>query len=145
MLKGSSLYTKILKYFGKENEEAYGFLNYCRKTDPEDVKYGWRLLAETLKTMKNYAKQASAKLYERTSRKYGYNPLEFDLEKPNRKLSELCDNIKIDYLDLLPIMKKETSKGNKFYFMRDGHWNANGHSFAAKEIYKDMKDRGWIK
>ena len=160
MLKGSSLYTKILKYFGKENKGAYGFLNYCRKTDPEDVEYGWKLLAETLKTMKNYAKQASAKLYviiiphdvqtsqklyERTSRKYGYNQLEFDLEKPNRKLSELCDDIKIDYLDLLPIMKKETLRGNKFYFTRDGHWNANGHSFAAKEIYKDMKDRGWIK
>jgi hypothetical protein len=160
VLKGSVLYTRILKYFGIENKGAYGFLDYCRKKDPEDVEYGWKLLAETLKTMKNYAKQAnvklyviiipfnfqtSQKLYEITARKYGHDPSEFDLEKPNRKLAELCDNLEIGYLDLLPSMKKETSKGNKFYFMRDGHWNANGHSFAAKEIYKDMKDRGWIK
>lgn len=160
VLKGSVLYTRILKYFGIENKGAYGFLNYCMEKDPEDVEYGWRLLAETLKTMKNYAKQANArlyviiipfnfqtsqKLYEITARKYGHDPSEFDLEKPNRKLAELCDNLEIGYLDLLPSMKEETSKGNKFYFMRDGHWNANGHSFAAKEIYKDMKDRGWIK
>ncbi len=74
-----------------------------------------------------------------------YNRSEFDLEKPNRKLSKLCDNIKIDYLDLLHIMKKEESKGKKFYFVRDVHWNANGHIFAAKEIYKDMKSKRWIK
>ncbi len=147
VLKGSALYTKMLKYLGKENKGAYGFLNYCRETDPEDIEYGWKLLTETLKAMKNYAEQASAKLYvviiphdvqtsqkryERTSRKYGYNPLEFDLEKPNRKLSALCNNLNIDYIDLLPVMKKEISQGNQFYFVRDGHWNANGHSFAAK-------------
>ncbi|MCP4264429.1 MAG: hypothetical protein GY777_02440 [Candidatus Brocadiaceae bacterium] len=160
MLKGSSLYTRILKYFGKENKRAYGFLNYCRETDPEDVEYGWKLLAETLKMLKDYSEQANAKLYVvfiphqvqisqelyyKTSRKYRYNPSEFDLEKPNRKLSKLCDNIKIDYLDLLPVMRKEVSKGNKLYFGRDVHWNADGHSFAAKEIYDDMKGRGWIK
>ncbi len=63
MLKGSSLYTKRLKYFGKENKDAYGFLNYCWAKDSEDVEYGWKLLAETLKTMKNYVEQANAKLY----------------------------------------------------------------------------------
>lgn len=160
MLACSTVYTKILKYFGKENKRAYGFLNYCWETDPEDVKFGWKLLAETLKTLKNYAEQAGAKLYivfiphevqtsqnlyDRISRTYRYKPSEFDLEKPNRKLSDLCDNLKIDYLDLLPVMKEEISKGNKFNFKRDCHWNVNGHSFAAREIYNDMKDRGWIK
>ncbi len=160
VLKGSVLYTRILKYFGIENKGAYGFLDYCREKDPEDVEYGWKLLTETLKTMKDYAKQMNAKLYvvfiphdvqtsqelyERTARKYGYNTLEFDLEKPNRKLAALCDKLGIGCLDLLPLMKEETSKGNRFYFKRDGHWNANGQRFAAKEIYKDMKERGWIK
>jgi len=160
VLKGSVLYTRILKYFGIENKGAYGFLDYCREKDPEDVEYGWKLLTETLKTMKDYARQMSAKLYvvfiphdvqtsqelyERTARKYGYNTLEFDLEKPNRKLAALCDKLGIGSLDLLPSMKEETSKGNRFYFKRDGHWNADGHRFAAKEIYKDMKERGWIK
>jgi hypothetical protein len=42
-------------------------------------------------------------------------------------------------------IKKEASNSNKFYFRRDVYWNADGHSFAAKEIYKDMKDKGWIK
>ncbi len=43
-----------------------------------------------------------------------YNRSEFDLEKPNRKLSKLCDNIKIDYLDLLPILKKKYLKVRSF-------------------------------
>lgn len=160
LLKGSLLYTRILKYFGIENKGAYGFLNYCREEDPEDVKHGWKLLAEVLKAMKGYAKQANAtlylvmiphniqtseKLYERTSRKYGYDPEKFSLEKPNKRLAKLCEKLDIGYLDLLPAMKKETAKGKHFYFTRDGHWNAAGHRFAANEIYKDVKDRGWIK
>jgi len=121
--------------------------------------YGWKLLAKTLETMKDYASQARAKLYvvfipfdlqtskviyERTIRKYGQDPSEFDIEKPNRKLASLCKKLEIAYLDLLPAMRSEVSKGKKLYFHRDGHWNDKGHSTAAREIYKDLKKRGWF-
>jgi hypothetical protein len=128
--------------------------------DPDDVEYGWKLLSETFRTMKQYASQADAKLYiifiphdvqtsqtlyESAVRKYGHDPSDFDIEKPNRKLAELCEKLEIDYLDLLPAMREETSNGNQLYFTRDGHWNAEGHRITAREIYKDIKNRGWIK
>ncbi|MFQ5964753.1 MAG: hypothetical protein ACE5KZ_10765 [Candidatus Scalinduaceae bacterium] len=160
IIKGSHLYTRILKFFGIENKRAFGFLNYCMKRDPEDVKYGWKLLAATLKTTKDYVVKAGAKLYvlfiplrgqvsqkfyERTARKYGHDPSDFDIEKPNRKLSKLCKELEIAYLDLLPAMREESSNGNQLYFTRDGHWNAEGHRIAAREIYKDIKKKDWIK
>jgi hypothetical protein len=42
-------------------------------------------------------------------------------------------------------MREETSNGKQLYYIRDTHWNAEGHRIAAREIYKDMKKRGWIK
>ena len=160
VMKGSLLYTRVLKLFGIENKGAYGFLNYCMEKDPEDVDLGWKILSETFRKMKTYAAKAgvklyvliiphdiqiSRKLYERNTRKYGHNPAEFDVEKPNRKLAELCESLDIDYLDLLPLMREEAAKGKQYYFIRDGHWNAKGHKFAAGEIYKDFKKMGWIK
>lgn len=159
LLSGSVLYARILEYLGIEKNVAYGLLDYCRRKDSKDAKYGWKLLTETLKTMKNCAKQMNAKLYvvfiphqvqtsqelyERTVRQYGHDPSEFDPKKPCRKLAKLCNSLEIDYLDLLHPMKQEILKGNQLYFLRDGHWNANGHIFAAREIYKDLKKRGWL-
>lgn len=160
VLKGSVLYTRILKFFGIYNKRAYGFLNYCMGKDSDDVKQGWKLLGGTLETLKDYAGRAGARLYilfipqiiqtspsiyESTVRKYGHDPAEYDMEKPNRRLARLCEDLEIDYLDLLPIMKEETTKGIVPYYPRDTHWNAEGHRIAAREIYKDMKKRGWIK
>lgn len=159
VMKGSLLYTKIFKTFGAENKGSYGFPNSCRKKEHADMDYGWKLLAKTLETMKDYANQARSKLYvvfipfdlqtskityERTTRKYGQDPSEFDIEKPNWKLASLCKKLEIAYLDLLPAVRGEASKGKKLYFHRDGHWNDKGHSIAAREIYKDLKKRGWF-
>ena len=160
VLKGSLLYTKILKLFGINNKRAHGFLDFCMENDPDDVKHGRKLLAGVLETMKGYVASAGARLYvlfipqyvqtsqsiyERSVRKYGHDPAKYDIEKPNRELAKLCRKIGIDYLDLLPVMKEETSMGNVLYYPRDGHWNVEGHRIAAREIYKDMKVRGWIK
>jgi len=160
VLKGSLLYTKILKSFGIDNKRAHGFLNFCMENDPDDVKQGWKLLTGVLKTMKGSVASEGAKLYvlfipqyvqtsqsifERSVRKYGHDPAEYDMEKPNRELAKLCRKLGIDYLDLLPVMKEETSKGNGLYYPRDGHWKVEGHRIAAREIYKDMKNRRWIK
>lgn len=160
VLKGSLLYTKILKLFGINNKRAHGFLNFCTESDPDEAKYGWKLLTGVLETMKGSVASAGAKLYvlfipqyvqtsqsifERSVRKYGHDPAKYDVEKPNRELAKLCRKLGIAYLDLLPVMKEETLRGNALYYHRDGHWNVEGHRIAAREIHKDMKKRGWIK
>ncbi|KHE94163.1 MAG: hypothetical protein SCABRO_00084 [Candidatus Scalindua brodae] len=156
VIKGSSLYIKIFKTFGAENKGSYGFPNHCRKKDSTDMDYGWRLLSKSLETMRDYAGETGAELYvvlipsqlqsskilyERTLRKHGQDPSEFDLEKPNRKLAQLCESLEIACLDLLPAVKEAVSKGYQLYFIRDGHMNVHGNNFVAKEIYKDLKRR----
>jgi len=144
---------------GIKYKKAYGFLNYCLENDPEEVQFGWRLLQDTLKKMKALAAKAGADLYivfiphmvqtsktiyETTVRRLGHDPDDYDIEKPNRKLILLCANLQIDCLDLLPVFQKETAQGNVLYYPRDTHWTAEGHRIAAREIYEDLKQKGWL-
>ncbi len=156
VIKGSFLYTKIFNINEGENKGSSVVPNYCMKKDSPDMDYGWRLLSKTFETMKGYASkegaelyvvfipfefQSSKTLYERSIRKYGNDPSEFDLEKPNRKLAQVCESLEIPHLDLLPAVKDAVSKGYQLYFIRDGHLNVDGHNFTAKEIYKDLMKR----
>ncbi|WP_162532427.1 hypothetical protein [Candidatus Scalindua japonica] len=115
--------------------------------DSPEIDYGWKLLSKTLETMKNYAGKAGAELYvvfipfefqssnilyERFTRKYGKDPSSIDLEKPNRRLAQLCERFDIACLDLLPAVKNAVSKGNQLYFIRDGHLNVDGHNFIYR-------------
>jgi lysophospholipase L1-like esterase len=88
--------------------------------------------------------QTSKNIYDYELIRSGHDPSSFDLEKPNNKLAEMCNKLGIDYLDLLPVMKEESSQGKLLYFPRDAHWNAEGHRIAAREIYKDLTGRGWL-
>ena len=159
VIKSSPFWTKIKNIFGIENKYALGFLNYCKPEDSEEIQYGWNILYSTLETLKHYSSEAKAKLYVviiphvvQTSKniydyeliRSGHDPSSFDLEKPNNKLAEMCNKLGIDYLDLLPVMKEESSQGKLLYFPRDAHWNAEGHRIAAREIYKDLTGRGWL-
>jgi hypothetical protein len=158
-LQGSIVYTRLLQLLGLDYKKAYGFLNYCLEEDPEDVKFGWKLLKDTLLKMKQFAAQADADLYivfiphiiqtsktiyATTVRRLGHDPDHYDIEKPNRKLKLLCASLQIDCLDLLPVFKRETAQGKVLYYPRDAHWTAEGHRLAAREIYDDLKQKGWL-
>ncbi len=56
-----------------------------------------------------------------------------DSELPNRVLSEFLVGHGIEYLDLLPAMRDEPGH-DRFYYVRDLHWTAEGHSFAAQAL-----------
>jgi hypothetical protein len=61
-------------------------------------------------------------------------PLEqFDFDLPNRALAATLLGLKIDYLDLLPLMR-ERSKSELLYLPRDTHWNIPGNRVAAEAI-----------
>jgi hypothetical protein len=61
-------------------------------------------------------------------------PLEqFDFDYPNRALAATLLGLKIEYLDLLPLMR-ERSKSQLLYLPRDTHWNIAGNRVAAEAI-----------
>jgi hypothetical protein len=64
--------------------------------------------------------------------RYGADrPAEQDYMLPNRILTEFLAGHGIEYVDLLPLMEQEPER-DAFYYVRDLHWTAAGHEFAAR-------------
>jgi len=61
---------------------------------------------------------------------------EWDLNKPNRLLTDFFKSENIPYLDLLPLFR-DYARINKVYFHYhyDNHWNVYGHHLAGELIY----------
>ncbi len=159
VMKGSVAYTKIARLFGQERQRHFPFLDFCQEQDSEDVAHGWKLAEATLRRFKQEAEASGARLYilmipdmyqtwpeyyETTARRYGYDPAVYDLEKPNRVLGALCDEIGIACLDLVAPMRAEVQAGRSLYYRRDRHWTPEGHRVAADALFADLEQRGWL-
>ncbi len=63
--------------------------------------------------------------------RYGDNRCkEEDYRQPNKILAQFFKNHDINFIDLLPLMEKDSEK-NSMYYVRDLHWTVKGHGFAA--------------
>ena len=159
MIKGSVAWTRVARAFGQETRRDFPFLRYCGERDSDEVAYGWRLLEATLREFRKVAAAEGARLYvlmipdmyqtwpsyyETTARRYGYDPAAYDLEKPNRKLTALCEELEIACLDLLPLMRDRMEAGDELYYRRDRHWTAEGHAVAARALRADLERRDWL-
>ena len=86
---------------------------------------------------------AEFQIYPDTLYKYksddGIPPNSAAIENPNpqRRIKEMLDREKIPYIDLLPVFRKSK---DRFYFVKDGHWNRKGHEVVAEEIVKWIKE-----
>jgi hypothetical protein len=58
----------------------------------------------------------------------------WDLDRPNRRLSEIAARRGIAYLDLRPALQTALSGQLRLYFAIDGHWTAAGHELAARSL-----------
>ena len=72
---------------------------------------------------------------------------DFDLEKPQRVLSEFFDREGIPYVDLLPGFRQSAAHED-LYFWSDQHWNVAGNAAGARllaapvgAILEERKDR----
>lgn len=112
---------------------------------------------EYLKEMKNISNESNASLviviigrevqtsererkkllkwYERFN-KYNLNKDKFDINIMNKKVLEMCSQLNLKCIDLTPIF---TEKSERLY-VKDGHWNKNGHILAAENIVKYLKE-----
>lgn len=158
-IKSSPWFIKAGKALGIESKHGLGFLNICLKPEQPAVTKRWSYMEETLKTIRDVVEGTSAKLYivfiphvVQTSDEIYTQALNrlseskdnFDIEMPNRKLTQILDRLEIAHLDLAPGMTKETLKKGPLYFRRDPHWNKEGHAVAARLIHEDMAKRGWV-
>lgn len=68
--------------------------------------------------------------------------LEWDLDAPNRRLTDFLQHENIPYLDLLPVFKEAATRPNApaLHFQHDQHWTAAGHRLAAEAIHQFLLD-----
>ena len=68
-----------------------------------------------------------------------------DPAAPNRRLEELCDDLAMPCLDLLPVLRAEYERsGEGLYFPIDRHLTPAGSEFAASSIARFLKEkRAW--
>jgi hypothetical protein len=72
--------------------------------------------------------------------------LKFDVEKPERILSEFLGENNINYLLLRPEFKRYAEASKKLYFpySYERHFNVDGHALTATLIYKKLKDSDMV-
>ena len=78
--------------------------------------------------------QAAPAEWEKILARYGHDPARYDLLKPNRLLAGICARLDIDLIDPTGAFQEEMRTGSTLYIRYDGHWNAAGHSLAAREL-----------
>ena len=61
-----------------------------------------------------------------------------DPDRPQRVVAEICTDLGIPFLDLLPVMRAESNKA--LYIARDGHFNKKGHEVVARSLADFVRD-----
>ena len=60
---------------------------------------------------------------------------QWNVDKPDRRVDQMCKARGIPTLLLQPLFRNETVKnGRRLHWKFDGHWNREGNDFAAQEI-----------
>jgi lysophospholipase L1-like esterase len=63
--------------------------------------------------------------------------------RPNVTLAAFCEGAHIAYYDFTPAFRRAPN-AERMFFRRDGHWNADGHRFAAERLAEFLKAEGLV-
>ncbi len=69
-------------------------------------------------------------------KKYKLDESRYDRLEPNNRLKTFTEENKIDFLDLTPDLRDESSKGTRVYWAIDSHLNPAGHLTIANTFSK---------
>ena len=84
--------------------------------------------------------QVETGLFREICEQYQLRPENYDLQRPQRLITEYCCERGIDYIDLLPAFRRQGADGG-LYLLRDTHYNDQGNRLAASEIAKFLNRR----
>lgn len=104
----------------------------------------WRALEHLLTRLQSGARGAGGRLlvtYVPTreavnasafSTQFGSDP-DLDWNRPAHRLSRLCAELGIPYIDLLTAFR-DSPESPDLFLRKDGHWSAEGHAVAARHV-----------
>jgi hypothetical protein len=80
--------------------------------------------------------QVTDQEWQLTQQFYMLNPEHFNLEYPNRQLTNLCKQNEVDCLDLLPHLQHEARSQTTSLYLPAGdmHWNSDGHRIGGTHM-----------
>ena len=64
-----------------------------------------------------------------------FSESDIDIERPQKTLTGFFEKEKINYLDLLPVLK---NKSSEIHYGEDFHWNEKGHKLVAEKILQKL-------
>ncbi len=90
--------------------------------------------------------QVQEKDWEATVRGYGLRAAAFDLDGPNRRLSEYCAANAIACVDLAGPLRDAHKRGGRSLYLPGGemHWSAAGHAAAAAALLPKIREMARI-
>ena len=124
---------------------------------PAKSAYAWKLFESILGAFKKDCDQKNVPIilvnaptilqvyeeeYWKTVRESRNLQGEFDLELPSRKLADICLQLGIPFIDLLPGLKQRADEGEILYFRIFQHWNVLGNRRVG-EILADYTREHW--
>jgi hypothetical protein len=69
----------------------------------------------------------------------------FDRDHGQRVAGAFFEELGVPVLDLLPVMRAESSGGRPFYYAVDRHWTEAAHRLAADQLLEKLISLGWIR
>jgi hypothetical protein len=67
---------------------------------------------------------------------YKVDPTHYQLDRPQGRLWQFCQEHQIEFYDLLPTFQEAYRQGQHLYIPNDSHWNGAGNELAAQYLYE---------
>jgi len=128
------------------------------KSHNSTIVTAWRITEQLIIKLKEETNKIGSKLiifyvpvkasiysdeWEATKKAYGILDESWDLEKIAVRLESICKKNQIDFINPTVMFKIKAAKlnkeGNRLYFIKDGHWNIEGHRFVGELLADHIK------
>ncbi|HUG53159.1 MAG TPA: hypothetical protein VMR21_06140 [Vicinamibacteria bacterium] len=149
-----------LRFWSRPAREVPLELRVYEPDPPEPVEQAWLQTEHLFRLLAREVREQGARLlvayvpskmevsrrdWELTRRRYGIDPRSFDRGLVARRLAEAGRRLDVPVLDLTDALwKADGGRGRGPYFDHGGHWNALGHSVAAREIATSLERSRWL-
>lgn len=139
------------------NQEERRVFRIFAKEPSEETKRGWELTKALLREVKQTAINNNAKIMllaipnkeqvndsaaSRFIQTYNLSEEDLDWTNPQKKLSDICQELNIPLLDPLETFRIEIKENN--LYLEDPHWSAEGHKLASEELYNALKEKNFL-
>ena len=138
-----------LKEFTVFNMEALMLREY-----PPELERAWDQARKVIGQMQAWTRKRGSRLvivtipiggqvypgmWEHTRKLYGLSSTDFDLDKPQRLIEEIGEELGVPVIDLRHALQN-AREGPELYYRNDIHWTPRGHDVAAREIVRQLTD-----